>query len=155
MSFEQEALINLPMNVFERPHAQAEEQKLAKDRSTRASMRSGRQKTRRSFAMTMTMRSKVVLAALVSLACTMSYAQSTGEGTYKAKCQSCHGASGTPNPSLAKLLGVKPVSDPDIQKLTPEQMASAVKNGKGKMKPVAGLTDAQIKDVVTYYRGLK
>jgi mono/diheme cytochrome c family protein len=34
-------------------------------------------------------------------------------------------------------------------------MAAAVKNGKGKMKPVAGLTDAQIKDVVAYYRGLK
>jgi mono/diheme cytochrome c family protein len=53
------------------------------------------------------------------------------------------------------LLGVKPLSDPDIQKLTPEQMAATVKNGKGKMKPVAGLTDAQIKEVVAYYRGLK
>jgi cytochrome c6 len=105
--------------------------------------------------MTMTTRSMAVLAALASLACAMSFAQSTGEATYKAKCQSCHGVSGTPNPSLAKLLGVKPLSDPDVQKLTPEQMAAAVKNGKGKMKPVAGLTDAQIKDAVTYYRGLK
>jgi hypothetical protein len=53
------------------------------------------------------------------------------------------------------MMGIKPVSDPDIQKLTPDQMASAVKNGKGKMKPIAGLTDAQVKDVVGYYRGLK
>ena len=88
------------------------------------------------------------------LLCVPLVAQS-GDATYKAKCQSCHGANGTPNPSLAKLLGIKPVSDPDIQKLTLEQMASAVKNGKGKMKPVAGLSDAQIKDVVAYYRGLK
>jgi hypothetical protein len=34
-------------------------------------------------------------------------------------------------------------------------MVASVKNGKGKMKPVAGLTDAQIKDAVTYYKGLK
>jgi hypothetical protein len=34
-------------------------------------------------------------------------------------------------------------------------MIAAVKNGKGKMKPISGLTDAQIKDTVAYYRGLK
>ena len=75
--------------------------------------------------------------------------------SYKAKCQSCHGSAGTPNPGIAKMMGVKPVSDPDIKKLTVDQMIASVKNGKGKMKPVAGLTDAQIKDAVTYYRGLK
>jgi mono/diheme cytochrome c family protein len=100
------------------------------------------------------MRSTVVLAATVLMACAMSFAQS-GEATYKAKCQSCHGATGIPNPGLAKLLGVKPVTDPEIQKLTADQMAATVKNGKGKMKPIAGLTDAQVKDVVAYYRGLK
>lgn len=96
-----------------------------------------------------------LFALIASLASLPAIAQSPGEADYKAKCQSCHGADGNPNPNLAKLLGVKPVSDPDIQKLTPDQMANAVKNGKGKMKPVAGLTDAQIKDVVAYYRGLK
>lgn len=96
--------------------------------------------------------------ALLTLATLMSCAAATaqsGDALYKSKCQSCHGATGTPNPSLAKLMGIKPVSDPDIQKLTADQMAAAVKNGKGKMKPVAGLTDAQIKDAVAYYRGLK
>jgi cytochrome c553 len=33
-------------------------------------------------------------------------------------------------------------------------MIAAVKNGKGKMKPVAGLSDTQIKDVVGYYKTL-
>jgi cytochrome c6 len=105
--------------------------------------------------MTNAMRSKVVLAALFSLACTMSFAQSTGEATYKAKCQSCHGAAGTPNPGIAKLMGVKPVSDPDIKKLTVEQIEATVKSGKGKMKPVAGLSDAQVKDVSAYFTTLK
>jgi mono/diheme cytochrome c family protein len=105
--------------------------------------------------MTSTMRSKVVLAALFSLACTMSFAQSSGEATYKAKCQSCHGAAGTPNPGIAKLMGVKPVSDPDVKKLSLEEVEATVKNGKGKMKPVAGLTDPQIKDVSAYFKTLK
>jgi mono/diheme cytochrome c family protein len=79
----------------------------------------------------------------------------TGDATYKTKCAGCHGAAGTPSAGMAKMMGIKPVSDPAIQALTVEQMSAAVKTGKGKMKPIAGLTDAQIKDVVTYYRGLK
>jgi hypothetical protein len=56
---------------------------------------------------------------------------------------------------MAKAMGIKASTDPDIKKLTPDQMAAAVKIGKGKMKPIAGLTDEQIKDVVAFYRGLK
>jgi hypothetical protein len=56
---------------------------------------------------------------------------------------------------MAKAMGIKASTDPEIKALTADQMAAAVKNGKGKMKPIAGLTDAQIKDVVAFYRGLK
>lgn len=106
--------------------------------------------------MTKTIRSQVVLALVFTMASAVSFAQGSGEATYKAKCQSCHGATGTPSPALAKMMGVKPVSDPDIQKLTADQMIAAVTNGKGKMQPFKGkLTDAEIKDSVNYYRGLK
>jgi mono/diheme cytochrome c family protein len=105
--------------------------------------------------MTKTIRFQVTLAAVVLLAGAVGFAQSSGEATYKAKCQSCHGSAGIPSPGIAKMMGVKPNSDPDIQKLTADQMFASVKNGKGKMKPVAGLTDAQIKDAVAFYHGLK
>jgi mono/diheme cytochrome c family protein len=105
--------------------------------------------------MTKTIRSQVLLAVLVSMAGTACFAQSPGQATYKAKCQMCHGATGAPSPGMAKAMGIKPSSDPEIQKLTDDQMISAVKDGKGKMKPVTGLTDAQIKDAVAYYRTLK
>ncbi|MGA2085990.1 MAG: cytochrome c [Terracidiphilus sp.] len=105
--------------------------------------------------MTKTIRSLLVLAAVVCLAGAVGFAQSAGEATYKAKCQMCHGANGTPSAGMAKSMGVKAVSDPDIKKLTADQMAAAVKNGKGKMKPISGLTDAQIKDAVAFYRSLK
>jgi len=99
-------------------------------------------------------RTQVVLAVVISMASAVGFAQS-GEATYKAKCATCHGATGTPSAGMAKMMGIKAVSDPDIQKLTVDQMATAVKDGKGKMKPIAGLTDAQIKEVAAYYKGLK
>ena len=105
--------------------------------------------------MTKMIRTLAVLAATVCLAGSMSFAQSAGEAVYKSKCQMCHGPNGTPNPAMAKAMGIKPASDPDIKKLSADQMLASVKNGKGKMKPVAGLSDAQMKDAVAYFRTLK
>ena len=48
---------------------------------------------------------------------------------------------------------VKPVSDPEVKKLSEAQMADAVKNGMGKMQPYKDkLSDDQIKEAVTYFR---
>src|ERR1035441_2453015 len=105
--------------------------------------------------MTKMIRSLLVLAVVVSLAGAVCFAQSGGEATYKAKCAMCHGATGVPSAGMAKAMGVKPASDPAIKKLTAAEMFTSVKNGKGKMKPIAGLSEAQIKDAVSYYRGLK
>ncbi|MGD0800706.1 MAG: cytochrome c [Terracidiphilus sp.] len=93
-----------------------------------------------------------VVLATVLLAGAVGFAQSGGEATYKAKCAMCHGAAGVPSAGMAKNMGVKAVSDPAIKALTVAQMVAAVKNGKGKMKPVAGLTDAQITEAVNFYR---
>ena len=98
--------------------------------------------------MTKSIRSLLVLTAAISLA-------DTGEATYKAKCSTCHGSAGTPSPGIAKMMGVKPVSDPAVKALSVADMTAAVKNGKNKMKPIAGLTDEQVKDVVSYFRSLK
>ena len=103
--------------------------------------------------MTKTIRSMAVLAATVCLAGAMGFAQSSGEAIYKANCQSCHGSTGTPNPGIAKAMGVKAASE---YKGSEKEQIDAVKNGKGKMKAFSGkLTDDQIKDVVTYFRSLK
>lgn len=82
----------------------------------------------------------------------MGFAES-GEAIYKANCQSCHGSTGTPNPGMAKMMNIKAASE---YKGSEKELSDSVKNGKGKMKPFAAkLTDAQIKDVVTYFRTLK
>ena len=103
--------------------------------------------------MSKTIRSLVALAAVVFLAGAVGFAQSSGEATYKAKCQSCHGAEGVPNPGIAKAMGVKPASDPSVKSETEAQMIKITTDGKGKMPAYKGkLTDAQIKDSVDYFR---
>jgi len=102
--------------------------------------------------MTKMIRSLFVLAIVMSLAGVVGFAQSPGEATYKAKCAMCHGAAGTPSAGMAKSMGIKAASDPGIKMLTVAQMIAAVKNGEGKMRPISGLTDAQIKEAVEFYR---
>lgn len=103
--------------------------------------------------MTKSMRKLTLLALAVSLTGAMSFAQTSGDAIYKAKCQVCHGATGTPSPGMAKMMGIKPASE--YKNLTLAQIEATVKNGKGKMKPIAGLSDAQVKAVAEYFKSLK
>jgi mono/diheme cytochrome c family protein len=97
----------------------------------------------------------MVVTMLAAAATTTAFAQSSGADIYKAKCQSCHGAEGTPNPGIAKMMGVKPVSDPSVKSLSEATMIADTTNGKGKMPAFKGkITDAQIKDSVEYFRSL-
>jgi cytochrome c6 len=94
------------------------------------------------------------LAAIILLSGAVGFAQS-GEATYKAKCQSCHGAQGVPNPGIAKAMGVKPVSDPSVKSMSEAEMIAITTNGKGKMPAYKGkLSDAEIKASVDYFRSL-
>ena len=87
------------------------------------------------------------------LAGSVSFAQSSTEALYKSKCQMCHGEKGMADSGPGKAMKVKPVSDPDVKKMTEAQMTDAVKNGMGKMQPYKDkLTEAQIKDAVDYFR---
>jgi len=100
--------------------------------------------------LTRTIQLKAVLSLMVCLAATSAIAQS--DATYKAKCAMCHGATGIPNAAMAAALGVPAPSAPAVKALSEAQMIDVVKNGKGKMKPVTGLTDAQIKEAVDTFR---
>ena len=85
----------------------------------------------------------------------MAAAQSAAD-TYKMKCQGCHGPGGTPSDAMAKSMGLKPLGSSDVQAMSDSDLTGAITNGKGKMPGFKGkLTDAQIKDLVTYIRTLK
>src|SRR3954463_541718 len=97
-------------------------------------------------------RSHVALTAMLSVGCLVSFAQS-GEATYKAKCQMCHGATGMADSGAGKAMKVKPATDPDVKKMSEAEMIKATEDGTGKMKPFKGkLSDAEIKGAVQYFR---
>jgi len=100
--------------------------------------------------MTRTIRFRAMLAVMICIAGTMAFAQS--DATFKAKCAMCHGPAGVPSAGMAKAMGVPAAADPAVKSLTVAEMTAVVKNGKGKMKPVAGLTDAQIAEAVATFR---
>ena len=80
------------------------------------------------------------------------FAQS-GEATYKAKCQLCHGATGLADSGAGKAMKVKPVTDPDVTKMGEADMIKATTDGMGKMTAFKGkLSDAEIKGAVDFFR---
>ncbi len=98
-------------------------------------------------------RCSVLLAMVVSFAGATGLAQSSGDALYKTKCANCHGSTGMANAGVSKLMKVKPITDPDVKKLSEAEMIQMVHTGSGKMQSYKGeLTDAQIKDSVDYFR---
>jgi len=89
----------------------------------------------------------------IMAAAAVAMAQGPGADVYKTRCQSCHGATGVPSPAMAKAMGVKPIGE--VKSSTEAKMIAVTTNGAGKMPAFKGkLTDAQIKDSVSYFRSL-
>ena len=56
-----------------------------------------------------------------------------GAATYKSKCAMCHGADGAGQTPAGKSMKVKPLGSDEVQKLTDDEMAEIIAEGKGKM----------------------
>lgn len=102
---------------------------------------------------------KLAMSALVAAAvCLLSLparAQSAGEKTYKAKCAVCHSADGSGSSPTGKALKVRPFCSDEVKKETDAQLTEIVVKGKNKMPAYdKKLTEAEIKDVVAYIKGL-
>jgi mono/diheme cytochrome c family protein len=105
------------------------------------------------------MSQRINMAALVLLAASMAlpaFSQAPGADTYKAKCAMCHGADGLAATPMAKTMKVVSFKDPTMVSASDAQFIASTTNGKGKMPAYTGkLTDAQIKDVISYIRTLQ
>jgi len=70
--------------------------------------------------------------------------------TFKAKCAMCHGSDGK-----GGKMGTRDFASPEVKAETDAQLVDIITKGKGKMPAYSGkLTDADIKSLVTYVRGL-
>jgi mono/diheme cytochrome c family protein len=77
-----------------------------------------------------------------------------GKDTFSKKCAVCHGKDGMGSEPVAKMMNAKipPFSSPDVQKLTDAEISKVIKEGKGKMKPVADLSSADIANLIAFTR---
>ncbi len=80
-----------------------------------------------------------------------------GKTVFAEKCQPCHGPSGEGKPAIAKMFKVEmqPLGSQTIQAMSDADIKKVITGGHGKMKPVTGLSDAQVGDVIAFVRTLK
>lgn len=95
----------------------------------------------------------VALAALCGASAFAADA-ANGKAVYDKSCKSCHGADGTPNAGVAKMMKVDTKSM-QVKGLSDADIKAAITKGKGKMKPVASVTGASLDDVVAYVKSMK
>ena len=80
-----------------------------------------------------------------------------GRSLYVAKCQTCHGRDGEGGDArLERVLGARPkaLRSRDTQRKRDGEIAMAVRSGVGKMKPVEGLTPAEVRQIISFVRTL-
>jgi cytochrome c553 len=80
-----------------------------------------------------------------------------GKALYDKKCASCHAKDGTGNPAIAKTLKVelRHLGSKEVQDQKDEALKKFITEGTEKKKPVKGLSDQEISDVIAYVRTLK
>jgi cytochrome c6 len=101
----------------------------------------------------MKVRSMILVLCVALLAAPAIFAAPTGADIYKSRCAMCHGGTGQADTPMAKKLGVKNLSSPDVQKQTDAQLTQTITKGKGKMPPFgAKLDEDDIKLVIGQIR---
>lgn len=97
----------------------------------------------------------VVLASFTSGAVWAADAKA-GKVIYDRQCKSCHGADGTPNPAIEKMLKIKmwDLKSKEVQSRGDADLKKVDVEGEGKMKPVSGITGAAADDLLAYVRSL-
>jgi cytochrome c5 len=80
-----------------------------------------------------------------------------GKADYDKSCKSCHGASGTANPAMAKMMKVemKDLGSAEVQAESDAVLKAVIVSGKGKMRPVTTVTGTSADNVVAYMRTFK
>jgi mono/diheme cytochrome c family protein len=103
---------------------------------------------------------RTIFIATISLAASLglTYAGTPeGKSIYVAKCQGCHGAGDEGKAAIAKMFNVTlpALGSKEIQAKSDADLKKVITDGHGKMKPVGGLDDKQVADVVAFVRTLK
>jgi mono/diheme cytochrome c family protein len=99
----------------------------------------------------------LVIAICAAAAVSLAADAAAGKAVFDKSCKSCHGADGSGNPNIAKMMKVemRPLGSSEVQAQSDDDLKKIVTDGKGKMRPVASVTGKSVDDVVAYVRTLK
>jgi mono/diheme cytochrome c family protein len=99
----------------------------------------------------------VLVLMVVSIKPALAADAAAGHAVFDKKCKVCHGAAGEGNPGMAKALNttIQPLGSPEVQKMSDADLKTIIVKGKGKMKPPAGLSEADVDNVIAFVRTLK
>ncbi len=95
------------------------------------------------------------LLFVATMFCAPTKADEKSAALYKQKCAACHGVDGKGETPTGKAMKVQSFADPEVAKMSDEDLASAIEKGKGKM-PAYGksMKPDEIKAMVAYIRSL-
>lgn len=102
-----------------------------------------------------------VLTLLATLALLAAATAAEPKENWEKTCTKCHGTDGKGQTKIGKMLGIKDFTDAQYQDSIKEaDMTKAIKEGikdgeKTKMKAAEGLSDDEVKALVTYVRAFK
>jgi len=98
----------------------------------------------------------VALGALAAVGCWAADAKA-GQAAYDKSCKSCHGADGTPNAGVAKMMKVemKDLKSAEVQSMSNADLETVITKGKGKMPAVKAVTGKSVDDAVAHVRSFK
>jgi cytochrome c553 len=108
------------------------------------------------------MKKLLTLSIAIIAGAALSAAAADAKAIYEKDCAKCHGADGKGDTKMGKKVGCKDYSDAKVQaELKDDAAMKAIKEGvkdkEGKvlMKPAEGLSDGDIKELVSYLRTFK
>ncbi len=78
-------------------------------------------------------------------------------GAYRKRCALCHGDDGTPKEALEKMMKVEidHLGSPEVQAMSDDDLRKVIADGVGKMKPVKGVSNDEVDQVIAFVRTLK
>jgi mono/diheme cytochrome c family protein len=101
--------------------------------------------------------SKTIILSICLAGFAMAADDTAGKAVYEKACKSCHGADGTPNANIAKMMKVemKNLGSADVQAHSDGDIKKIVVEGQGKMKPVKTVAGKDADLIIAYVRTLK
>ena len=104
------------------------------------------------------MRTILTVVAIAGLSATAVFADAAaGKAVFERACKTCHGADGTPNANVAKMMKVemRDLKAAEVQSESAADIKKIVEEGKGKMKPIKSVTGPDVDSVVAYVKTMK